>query len=352
MMAALLALGCADTSSAQGSGGGPIVLEEFAPAYAAATCDNIGPCCRRDGTPYDRTTCYENAKSLILATIAKQAGPNVTYDASAARDCVNAHGAALRTCARSTTNATNDPCLHVFTGMLPAGAPCKSDAECTIPPASHVTCIRDPGTSGGGAGGSATGGEVGSTTSTGICVVTKDYTRPARGKVGVPCAGDCLGSNLDAACNPMSVMGAVTDPSVTALCHRPDRLYCSPESLKCTPHVDVGSPCSTYACAPGARCDSGTCVAQRDTGPCVSSPDACLDSAFCDVAADRCTPKLADGQPCSGGDASCQSGYCEARGAVTGSAVGAGASGPSTSSSLCTIRKFTNPGMCDGTDTD
>ena len=88
----------------------------------------------------------------------------------------------------------------------------------------------------------------------------------------------------------------------SALCQQND-VCCM---RKCTPPVAVGGDCSGgERCASGGHCVNGACTAGEMSDPCNGDGD-CDPGFWCDTAQNSCKPDVADGAPCSG-DAQCPS---------------------------------------------
>lgn len=125
VLANLLACGDSSASSEPGdldpkaAGGGagsgdtsgqPVALEDFASAFAEASCAAVGPCCAGAGLTYDSEVCQTTVRQLVAAEwLSDIDGP--TYDATVAGDCIAAVRASGSTCDSGTAQPTGPACL-------------------------------------------------------------------------------------------------------------------------------------------------------------------------------------------------------------------------------------------------
>jgi hypothetical protein len=374
-----LADGCSDTSD--GTSHGLVARNELLAQFAAKICDHLAPCCRANGTAYDSTSCRRQAEAALSMRNVAVSSAWADYDATAAQQCLDAYVSSLPACSADVdwgalpldfpTALAPAACARVFTGKLPAGTTCKSSKECAQPVEGSAYC--DLGYFGSG-----------------TCVVLS--VAAPRAKAGGACAGECSATASQGACSNCRSTGnsgvcygpdVDADHPVISLCYGDDSLYCqfiSPTAGSvCVPAGALGQPCGngrcvgsaicspddicvplsvigeacpgTETCVPGAFCDDGVCAAQRDTGPCGTvlaggqtavDRNACTSNSFCDALTANCTPKKADGAPCSQID-SCLS-VCR----MERKAGGTGATSGAANQATCAKRTFPSEPACAG----
>ena len=139
ILAAVLILG--------GCGTAPSNVSDFVMQRERVRCDAIFRCCA--GTAVlvtgtnDATTCASEATSAMLPTInainAQLTRGELVFHPDVAALCIDAERGADSGCMNQVTRANDQVCGAVFTGALPAGAPCPARSGC----ASGLSCSDD-----------------------------------------------------------------------------------------------------------------------------------------------------------------------------------------------------------------
>ena len=271
--------------------GPPVPIDDFAHLIAAAHCDNIGPCCVERGFPHDPDQCRAAAETEMRSDLERsRAKPNLTWDAAAARTCLDAYTAVVKEC--RDDDDLGDACRYIFAGTLQAGQTCTSSSECVR----GTTCQ-------GTADGSA----------------TQCATPPARthGALGDACWATCS-ERANGSFSCVTATGQGTDEG-TATCFINDGFYCD-RTNHCAVMPTLGQPCSDapgFPCAGDAYCNQGNCAA-RITGSCAANSSSCVLTSYCDAATKQCTPHKATGAACADtleclGTDACTNGVCRRR---------------------------------------
>ena len=270
LLAAALASACSGSTDPGPASSGPVPKDRFASEAAAAICDNIGPCCSREGYAHDAAACRNQYAAFIAQVLLTG---NVSYDAAAAGECL----AVLRQVAQSCGEMPDDnACLRVVAGTLGPGEACTRSSECAAPEGGRASCRDDR------------------------CEVA------VRAKLGEACSGTCAREGSGVSC---SFSGPSAETSGT--CYVDDGLYCAETSFKCERVARLNEPCDGWrGCEGGAWCNGGVCVAQSAAGgPCASSED-CQAGLDCDWERQQCAAPQPDGSACVDGS-SCASERCK-----------------------------------------
>jgi hypothetical protein len=271
-------------SSSDSGGGPPVPLDQFPQQYATAYCDSIAPCCKTAEIPYDALTCKSTATNSFTQIVEQASGPNTTYDAVAAGNCLAALKATLQSCKSLASAFQGSACQGIFKGTLPNGAMCTSSADCV----SGYCSIS---------GVSSTGSDIE------VCAdpSLRSVNLPPHGKAGDACGGDCLTLKSGS----VSYMNCRSGTSTAAAyCFDQDGLHCSSATQTCVVLPAIGAACPDGTCATGAYCDETTltCAAQSDSGSCENSFEACSAKSYCDQNSLRCFARKPDGYACSSDD--------------------------------------------------
>ena len=266
---AVVFAGCSSSSD----GGPGIRIEDFPTAYADALCNNIGPCCEKEGYVYNATTCRAKAESILKSEAASTQREGLPYDPTGARACVDAVASLARSCSADSVEATyKAACGRVYAGHQAEGAVCTSGNQCA-----SGDCLTGP----------ARPWHCGGPNSS-----------PVRGK---------LGDNCNATCYPSSRNGTLgcypefSGPQMGVVqCFVDEEMFCDTQTSICTATADVGQACGpTVGCRSGAFCENGLCALKRTDGPCTDN-DACLPTTYCGFSTPRqCVPRKARGEDCS-----------------------------------------------------
>ena len=312
-----LAAGCGGSSAAPAAD--PVPIDQFAARFAEAWCTNVGPCCMAAAWSFELASCKRAAEQGYGASLVAPAinvPSTVRYDAHAAGACLQAVASLAHSCDATGGHSVDVSCRALLVGTQPPGAACTVTAECAASDSGKVHCT-----------GAST--EAGSSGSPGVCEVEQAVV-VTHGKQGGQCLGTCT---LGGPC----ITSASNEPSALP-CFTSDNLYCQMPRLTCQPLGQVGQGCSAGACVAGAFCDSGTCAAQRESGPCQVGGDTCSATSFCNSGSGNCEPKRANGSPCQEGS------WCQMNQCVYPEPNGSGVSAPGT----CSSNSLANGKACSG----
>jgi hypothetical protein len=154
---------------------------------------------------------------------------------------------------------------------LPEGAACEDDAQCAEIGGELAWCESDglsPGT---------------------VCMAPPPVIR---GGLGDACDGTCT----DRSCTSLAVPGTTS----LATCYVEDRLICDFDLGECVRPPNVGEPCPSYYCAPGAYCpyDTMVCVATKPNGSSCDVSDECSEGNCRDLVCGA--PSIASQALCTG----------------------------------------------------
>ncbi len=216
-------VGC--SSDSDETSGHLVPASEFAAAFAAAACDNIGDCCAADSLPYDPQTCHASVEGKAQIQVAKWLSFDVTWNSQAAGACIDAIAAAARQCG----DTRNLPaCQDVAVGNKTAGAPCTDSAECSKPAGGTARCDNA------------------------VCVAVP------RGNLGDACDTICVTQGGTTSC--------ADNPEGGAHCDETDGLLCGAQGT-CIALPSIGEACPQGYCAHGAYCDANqVCAATKPSG--------------------------------------------------------------------------------------
>lgn len=297
-----LGLSCSDEAA---EGAGPIPIDSFASELEKAQCDfNV-----RCGYMPDANACSATSGTSqdLLQLVADVVFGQVSFDAAAARNCVEA--IRTRTCSTlaSVQKSVESACDPVFKGATAEGGGCLVDDECTPGNTCDLEmcmgssacclgkCVKEPAAV-------ALGGDcsMNPCEESAYCKVTDDgmgnvtSVCEKRAANGQPCAsiGGCepgLRCNVsgDGNCYKLSDEGGQCNPNLQeGGCLRVDN-YCSPTDKKCVKLPGAGQPCTENGmeCLPYAICVAGTCQTRptegQDCDQAMGPP--CLGSLSCQM---------------------------------------------------------------------
>ncbi|WP_156041042.1 hypothetical protein [Chondromyces apiculatus] len=277
------------------AGPAAIPLEAFAAEYTSASCELAARC----GQMPDLDTCLrlDHASGELLQLMASAVFGDVTYDADAARACVDALRNQSCDTLLAAQRSVESACAGVLTGAAAVDEPCLVAGEC----AGDSVCDRS-GCEGNGD----------------PCCLGKCAAAPAAVAIGGACGElPCVD---EAYCE---ITGEVEEGV--------------PPVGTCEARRDNGENCSaSNACKDGQRCDlstgQGRCYILSPEGEqCNATLDvACLASDnWCDPAANTCVKLPSPGQACTPngrciGHAYCAEGTCLARPKETEACTGNG----------------------------
>jgi hypothetical protein len=176
-----------------------------------------------------------------------------SFDAQTASNCIaNVQSASCGTALQSA-----EQCLKAFSGLVPIGGVCKTDADCTT-----GFCIL--------AGSSCEG----------VCQNSIS--------IGASCANNSNGCDSGSycsiatqTCTPVAAAAATCEWQPEVATCQSDQ-YCDPLTSACKPRLGVGGTCiSDDYCQVGARCSSGKCaMSAGEGGSCTQATD-CLSGSYC-----------------------------------------------------------------------
>ncbi len=266
---AFVTFAAACSGSSDGSAG-PISLDDYPDAAAAALCDALAPCCGSIGIAIDAATCRAMMSGSIRQDIQDAPPANYTYDPDAAGACVSEFRVAFAGCEPTTLQLGS--CDAAFQGNLAEGAVCTADFECASSGDGQADCDF------------------------GNCVVDR------RGQAGDPCYWSCHEEGTATSC---SGSGGEELPG-QARCFDNDGLYCGGGT--CTEQKQNGVDCGSDRECTSDRCDAGLCVPKGSAGQACFFDSDCEDDLYCD-AGGSCVQSRADGASCAA-DEECQSNNC------------------------------------------
>jgi hypothetical protein len=307
------ACGSCSGSSAGGDGGDPhalaaVSLTRACTAFAKAACGRLFGC-----TPFAGALAYGDAATceqrLVLACVPAPGAPGSTLTATQVDQCADA--VTGETCEQYLDN--DQPSACAYTGSLPEGAACGTDAQCLTgycrlaPLTSCGTCAKR-----WQAGQAGPDGGLGCTSNadcvaTLICAATgasTGCTVPAAAGAACgllqPCQGTlaCIGGKCAA---PVPLGGSCAAPTD---CDGAHGAGCDVTTKKCIPigTASAGQACGVSSsalveCSGGATCSTigsptlgqGTChPPATDNAPC-GPGIGCLAPAICAPSTLRCT---------------------------------------------------------------
>lgn len=269
-----LGVACGDDETAAPQG---VPIEEYTSAYKGAVCEYLVRC---HFFP-DQATCDANTvndRGVVQAVAAVSAGV-LTYDADAARSCIDAIGA--EDCYSNVVlpRDLRQKCDGVFGGRKGEGEPCFQAIECEGVDALCEGSCTDSCCQGtcvlaaaavpvGDACDQATTCEDGS-----YCQLDDMGVGVCAEKVGPGEVCDSENACVEGyACDPSSakcfkqaLSGAQCNPDLAADGCAALSEYCHPEDRKCVAQPGPGEPCAVNAlyvdgvCAPYAQCRDGVC---------------------------------------------------------------------------------------------
>lgn len=262
---------CGSTSEAPTDSSSPTEAL-FCEQYAARICALHSPCCAQIDSPLDESACLAVAKSECEAIPSYAREHGLTYDESAAADCLQRIDDGIASCLVTNEIAHKlgrDACRRdVYRGSIPLGGACSRDEDCARHPDGRTACGPTPG------------GKL-------ICVL------PTASKQGGPCIEH-------------------DEKFRSFFCE--EGLTCSP-SHECVPPLPAGATCANgserSACAAPNLCLDGVCEAPRDEGASCSAPSDCASSRCTD---EICQARTGLGDACDPGEwpnGGCSEGFCD-----------------------------------------
>ena len=285
LLALLLVAACSDSSG--------VSIKDFPNQLLKAICKNAVTCQQFP----DEATCESSEvvnNTFLMTMSAAVNSKQVKYDSGLAQKCldqISSQGCAFT---GFGLNKPTDPCVAMFTGLVPTAGACFASGECAA---------------------------------NGLCVPTSSTCDPTT----TCCPGTCM-----AAPALVAIGGAC---QATSDCVK--GAYCAQTSGQCTALVaTAGSPCDGIdGCADPMVCNFDftmnkftTCytpaarAATCDTNnffPCADERD------YCDTTTNKCTQDVATGQACNGANGALCVGYdecnassmCTARPGVSGACM-------------------------------
>jgi hypothetical protein len=223
-------------------------IAQFRADYAAAYCDNLGPCCAADGYPYDAAACRQLQEKLLVATYPDQ---GYALDATAAAACIAAVHDVAASCVIPTTSPTLAECHGVLTalGTAQPGDACTTLTDCDPSAGIMVWCN-------GGTCAAVAESPLGDQ-----CATPGPIFYACDAATGYCANGICVAKK------------ATGQPCISGQCATAS--FCPSKTLKCKALIAVGDACDPV------------------------DLDGCIDSAYCDGMSNKCTTKPSVGQACS-----------------------------------------------------
>lgn len=274
----LLGLACSDDAE---EGAGPIPIDSFASELEKARCEYAVRC----GYMPDAKACgaTSGTSQELLQLVADVVFGQVSFDANAARACVEAQRSRNCSSLPSAAKAVSDACAPVFKGSTPEDGGCLVNGECMSGLSCDLTMCQGNG----------------------ACCLGKCTKKPTT----VPLGGDC-------SMNPCDSSGfcKVTDDgmgNVTAVCEK---------------RADNGQACTSIdGCLPGLRCNvsgDGNCYKLSDEGvgcnPNLQEGGCLREDNYCHPTDKKCVRLPGASQPCTEQMlclpyATCSAGTCQTR---------------------------------------
>ncbi len=286
--------GCGDETETQDPG---IAVEKFAEEYQQAACEHAVAC---NYMP-DVETCLASVAPSPRAVhgVAAVTSGDITYDANAAKTCVDAVRAASCTEGVLFPRALAETCDAVFGGRKAEGDACYHSIECEgVDAVCEGECFDSccagtcRTTEGVAQIGEECSGEKPCVVNEAFCGSDPMTGMPvclARIAAGQTCPGQgtcTIGNECDPAsgtCFKQAPAGGTCNPSISAQVCSNIGEYCDPMDSVCKPYPGVGEPCTSGGgCANFAFCDgaNATCVTRPKVGePCPAN--FCMGSLSC-----------------------------------------------------------------------
>jgi hypothetical protein len=231
---------CGSSSSPPGGAGGAATTvlspSTFADAFAHASCDGLDACC---GGAFHLDQCLDSARGQAPHATS----PSPSFDAAAARACLDALGA-VRAPVKSSCHATPvllpgpplpEPCSRVFAGTAAPGERCSVSTDCVA----GATCD------------------------------------PVHGSTSWQCRTTAVGTAGDPCFESDSAA------LVRHTCPSEAGLFCDLGTHFCTPFLGLGAPCQQVdACGFEHQCDGNVCALRVGPGEECCWPYMCT-SGYC-----------------------------------------------------------------------
>lgn len=307
----VLAPACSSEDAAPTTGG-PIAIEVFHDELEKASCELAVKC----GIMPDQAICLDvnSPGRTNLQLLADVVFGMVTYDAAAARACIDALRARGCEALDASAKALDQACDNVFRGTVPEGGGCVVDDECT----GDARCDLEM-CMGGGA-----------------CCVGKCAPKPSLVALG----GDC----------------AMETCVETAYCDKEDDGMGN-VTAECKARVKNGQPCEDEdGCEDGLRCDTAggkTCfILSKEGQPCnanLENPPCLRVDNWCHATDEKCARLPGAGEPCTDKNECLSYAYCDAGTCKSKPLEGEACTmdGPSCLGSLqCAIEDMMMAGTC------
>lgn len=265
IVASLGVAACSGRSSDDDDAPNPVTPENFVDQAADAICGNVGGCCQSSGFTFDRAGCESYVRSVVDSSPTE----GTVWDSTEAGRCIAALASVARACDADAGDV--ESCTRIRRGTVQEGEPCTGDTQCADIGGEQALCDYDDALQ--------------------IDVCTAQAPTFSGG-LGDDCDGTCTGTS----CTHIVDEGA--PPRAT--CFVEDHLVCDFTAGVCIPSPDVGEPCASYYCSPGAYCtfDTTVCASTKPLGSSCVESDECSDG-LCDQMVCR-APTLASQGICTG----------------------------------------------------
>jgi len=304
-----------------GGNSGPIAIADLKDAYVKAECTYAIRC---GAVVDDDATCVALASQVFTAFAGKLGFDNmvaavsagkVTYDATAAGECVDAIQSTPCDVTALAARIPPTACVQTFTGSGAVGAACVIDEECASNNCQgHLPGVCTMGTCAASAAALGQSCANIGCTPPNYCDGTTCQALAAKGaqcslppSQDNPCgdelscvAGICdslpaEGSACTSSCAEIgdvcsaTTMTCVKMGQVGAQCATQgdcaEDLLCDASSMKCVTLPTLGQPCGPYGCSAGLACtigSDGICIALAANGATCDSSSSC-QSYYCDI---------------------------------------------------------------------
>ncbi len=273
----------------------PIPEADFLPTLERIFCEESLSCCTRGGRAFDAAACKRQVSSNVLL----YKPPAAMFDPALGGACLQRARALATSCLVNPVEETDlwRACADAYSGSLPVGSSCSSEAACRGDPRGAVQC-------------------------NGTCYLTIVV------KVGEPCERSSILSPVRYFCTSPTErvecdghgqicrpLGGSGQPCDQLSCDA--GTFCHPGLQLCVPRLPAGSVCENdLECDPTTACANNRCVLRPGVGAACDAATPCSAGLICYAAGAAATCQLQQpvGGPCSSDDgcsfSTCMNGRC------------------------------------------
>lgn len=262
---------------------GPATVAEYCAAITETYASKFAAC-----SPYTEDVLRFEMEfygfSCPLLAEAEAAG-RLAYDRAKANACLSAFAAMSCFDLEHSEELLSSDCIAGFGGQVPPDGTCALVGH-AIECEAGAYCEADAC----------------SVEAPGRCVVYGQENEACGDSVNYRLCGEGLGCSSSDICLPLVTVPFASEGEECAGRHCQDGLYCGDVEgvSRCLPKVAVEGQCATWdACARGASCVDGVCVAWKRAGAvCTVGEDQCVTGTYCDAATSTCRPWPTAGATC------------------------------------------------------